>query len=202
MIINNIFTSVLVVEHLELNNNILKDMCIDKIHQYGGDNQYNFNTNEMKNVDCLVSLRKSIQAVLNVVHNELGFSGDLCQEVESMWTTLNNSERTSAAHIHYSKCLSGVYYVSASEDCGNIEFFNPNLSLQYVIPPESIGNINAFNSQTWSLKPSTGTLIIFPSWLLHYVMLNKSGVDRVSIAFDTVLQRKECQDSSVGRATD
>lgn len=44
-------------------------------------------------------------------------------------------------------------------------------------------NWNEYNSVTWTIKPQINKLIIFPAWLLHYVVGNNIS-DRISIAFN------------------
>ena len=43
---------------------------------------------------------------------------------------------------------------------------------------------NRANSEVWSLDSSEDTLLIFPSWLDHYVEPNESDEDRISISFN------------------
>ena len=46
---------------------------------------------------------------------------------------------------------------------------------------------NFFNSMTWEVTPEEGKLMIWPSWLLHYVKPNLSDDTRISIAFNTTV---------------
>ena len=70
-------------------------------------------------------------------------------------------------HSDSSHKMSGVLYLNTPKDSGNIFFVNP-------------GNLNLKSNFVPSLKD----IILFPSYLPHYVGINLSKEDRISIAFD------------------
>jgi hypothetical protein len=41
-----------------------------------------------------------------------------------------------------------------------------------------------------TFQPKTGDLIIFPSWLTHYVIMKPNNKNRISIAFNTIFNKK------------
>ena len=47
------------------------------------------------------------------------------------------------------------------------------------------------NSNLYTLTPTTGTLYIFPSYLLHYVSANLTNKDRYSLAFNLFLKNSK-----------
>ena len=63
-------------------------------------------------------------------------------------------------------------------------FCHPVMAHQYVINSEIIDKFNGFNSTVMSVTPEVGKLIIFPSWLVHYVEPNLDDSDRISMAFN------------------
>jgi len=72
-------------------------------------------------------------------------------------------------HVHGSELLSGVYYIRAENNPGNIRFFNPNPYpevYQYTIPTDNI--------LRYEVKPQKGMVILFPSWLSHEVLSSKN----------------------------
>lgn len=85
-------------------------------------------------------------------------------------------------HAHPGSILSGSIYVRADKDCNSIVFRNPNpyVKLHSVCYP------NEYSSDTMWVKPQSGDLIIFPSWLQHSSgnEINNSE-ERVCIAFNT-----------------
>jgi uncharacterized protein (TIGR02466 family) len=50
--------------------------------------------------------------------------------------------------------------------------------------PDTVKKFNSVNSGYWYAEPKEGDLIMFPSWLRHYVEPSKSNEDRISIAFN------------------
>ena len=64
---------------------------------------------------------------------------------------------------------------------------HPVAAQQYVINSDIINEYNKFTSADISVEPELGKLIIFPSWLVHYVQNNLDDSDRISIAFNIEL---------------
>ena len=52
-----------------------------------------------------------------------------------------------------------------------------------------IDDYNKFTSTDMSVTPSPGKLVIFPSWLVHYVQNNLDNSDRISIAFNVNVEK-------------
>lgn len=102
-------------------------------------------------------------------------------EISSAWIIINRGNAYNARHYHPQSALSGVIYVSADEGAGHISFIRGDLKEHYPI--------NTFNSPLFSeevtFKPEVGKLLIFPSWLYHYVKTNNNDGVRISIAFNT-----------------
>ena len=90
-------------------------------------------------------------------------------------------------HQHPNSIHSGVYYVKAPENCGNICFPNPNQTLMWGWPGGIIKTPNSTNSGIATLKPVKNLLYIFPSWTNHSVDANESDEPRISLSFNTGL---------------
>jgi uncharacterized protein (TIGR02466 family) len=86
--------------------------------------------------------------------------------------------------------MSGVFYVKCSENCGDLVFKNQNDDVlrYYLRHSNLIGGVDyeftQYTSEVWSVTPEENTLIMFPSWLGHYVEPNNSEQERISIAFN------------------
>ncbi|WP_161768747.1 TIGR02466 family protein [Picosynechococcus sp. NKBG042902] len=74
-------------------------------------------------------------------------------------------------HIHPGANISGVIYLQAPENCGNISFVNP---YSYFCAAED----------TYTVVPKKGMGLLFNSRLPHYVDVNHSEEDRISMAFN------------------
>ncbi|WP_312600367.1 MULTISPECIES: TIGR02466 family protein [Pseudomonas] len=108
------------------------------------------------------------------------------------WANVNQEGNSNAIHGHPGAFWSGVYWVDdggRTEDPGvdgDLEFCDPrgllpshyNPSLRMRIE----GCLTAGYAQSFAAK--SGTLIMFPSWLLHSVRAFKGKRPRVSIAFN------------------
>ena len=65
---------------------------------------------------------------------------------------------------------------------------HPVAAQQYVMNNKIIGEYNKFTSTDMSVEPAPGKLVIFPSWLVHYVENNLDNTDRISIAFNIEIE--------------
>ncbi len=123
-----------------------------------------------------------VREIGNSIANELGYSSRSKLSIQSMWAIENRPGASNTSHVHPGALWSGVYYVQADEDSGDIEFTDPrtaNIMLQpeYAERPESC-NISA------RYNPVPGRFLIFPSWLFHFVHPNRSPRNRVIISYN------------------
>ncbi|UWP88301.1 TIGR02466 family protein [Aliiroseovarius crassostreae] len=106
------------------------------------------------------------------------------------WMNRNPTGAFNAPHTHPGAHWSGVYYVAQPKvddpDSGRIEFLDPRSDL----PNWRLLNAKAFKVKK-SLKPKPGEMILFPSYLMHWVFPNSSAEDRVSIAFNATFSARE-----------
>ncbi len=101
--------------------------------------------------------------------------------IQNIWININPPGAYNHLHNHAGGVLSGVYYLRASEDQGNI-FFERGDDAVYFLPPTD--KPNYFNSTATTYKSITDAVYIFPSWLKHSVQPNLSKEDRISISFN------------------
>jgi uncharacterized protein (TIGR02466 family) len=136
----------------------------------------------------LKSLINIVENKFNEIHKKIGLSENQYHIVSDAWVNINNNVNIDSAHCHPGSVFSAVYYLKAQENCGDLIFINPNKALSHVIHPTLISNYNCFNEHNHRVIPITGLLIIFPSYLEHYVKANVSGQDRISIAMNSQLR--------------
>lgn len=104
--------------------------------------------------------------------------------MDTAWININGPGAYNQVHDHPNCMLSGVFYVKAPEDCGNIEFRHPSLSEMSRDWSRKEKESNKYTSHVWRFIPKENTAYIFPSWLNHQVFVNNSGEDRISISFN------------------
>jgi len=191
MIIQNIFTNVLAVEEgVKVDNKKILKYCLDRDKKHKDKNKsiyFNFLESELR------ELFKVFVDRANDLHKNLQLSNNYRQELLNSWLNVGSTPYTSIPHNHndtFGMMFSGVYYVKTDDDT-SIEFVNPNKAHEFVLFPETIDKYNTFTSNTMLLKPKTGDLILFPSWLVHYVVNNKNNKNRISIAFNTTFKKNE-----------
>ncbi|MCI0722866.1 MAG: 2OG-Fe(II) oxygenase family protein [Acidobacteria bacterium] len=106
----------------------------------------------------------------------------------SAWANVNRETHFNALHYHVGGFWSGVYYVAIPEsdrpESGAIVFRNRTLSpllASTLTAPEPLRK--AFKAEI-CFKPVPGMLLIFPSWVEHWVNPHFSKSPRISIGFD------------------
>ena len=102
--------------------------------------------------------------------------------ITQMWAIINKKDDFNVIHTHPNTYLSAAYYVKAPDDCGSIQFHEPNEVKKFRHPV--IEKHNELNSSGFSIKAEEGNLLIFPSYLYHSVGKNLSSEDRIIISFN------------------
>lgn len=105
-------------------------------------------------------------------------------EITDMWANILQPNTGHKAHTHPNNYFSGVFYVQSEEDV-NIRFLDPRPGANVINPKSK--NFNKYNSQEWSIGSKTNRVILFPSWLPHYVPTNMDKL-RISISFNIMLK--------------
>jgi uncharacterized protein (TIGR02466 family) len=104
------------------------------------------------------------------------------------WINVLGKGGLNTPHDHPAWVWSGCYYVSVpecdNELSGNIEFFDTRTNVRTL----SVEGAACFTSK-FTMKPRNGMLLIFPSYLRHWVYPNESEQDRVTIAFNARFAR-------------
>jgi uncharacterized protein (TIGR02466 family) len=114
----------------------------------------------------------------------VGFKKDSYLYLNHLWININCKSSFNRPHVHPNCVFSGVYYVDCLCNSGKIVFKHPSIAQQYFLDQNLISDYTEFNAASWSVLPETGKLIIFPSWLEHYVEPNLENQERISIAFN------------------
>jgi uncharacterized protein (TIGR02466 family) len=190
MNIEPIFYNFVANDFLKVNNSILEKYCRwlrqtsngRVVSNSGGwqSNDLDLRTSELSTLFGLIAIK------LNDIHKELQLKDSKMQVISNIWVNINDRGSFNIPHIHPSSCFSGVYYVKGDMKSGSLKFRNPNFPLEYAIRSDEIGELNGFTSASWKIIPEPGKLVIFPSWLLHYVEPSQSDEDRISISFNSM----------------
>jgi len=105
------------------------------------------------------------------------------------WVNLCRDGGYNKIHNHPGCSWSGVYYVTLGEpdpdappEAGKIEFLDPRMGATEtgLNGPDAVPKLR--------IEPEPGMMVIFPSWLYHYVNPFRGKGERISIAFNVTLR--------------
>jgi uncharacterized protein (TIGR02466 family) len=106
----------------------------------------------------------------------------------SGWATLCRRGAYHAPHSHPDSAWSGVYYVDAGAQSpdqplsGILEFLDPRSGVDAVTAPgDPYG-------EPYRVRPQAGLLVLFPSWLFHWVHPYTGQTPRIAISFNATLE--------------
>ncbi len=106
------------------------------------------------------------------------------------WVNINPPDAFNLKHDHPTSNLSGVIWLKAPKDCGNIVFESPcSFATHQEIEcynEDFKEKNNYFHS--FSFNPIEGRMVVFPSHLEHHVDFNDSQEDRISVSFNIRLE--------------
>ena len=105
----------------------------------------------------------------------------------NIWLNINGHRDYNTPHNHPKSIISGVIYLQAPEDCGDIVFYHPAYSLieSYFGTSESPPSEYAYLRYWYPAKANR--MYLFPSWLNHSVEQNLNKKEkRISMSFNFV----------------
>ena len=104
-------------------------------------------------------------------------------EVQSLWMNINYFKDFNLPHRHGNNLISGVFYLQVPKNSGCLVIQNPAERLD--THNFRVKDYNNYNSGIWKIVPKESEIILFPSWLVHYVEPNlNEGSRRISMSFN------------------
>ena len=105
----------------------------------------------------------------------------------SAWAAICRDGSYHAPHSHPDSAWSGVYYVDAGTNDGSrplsgvLEFLDPRAGVEAVTAPgDPYG-------EPVRVRPENGLIVIFPSWLYHWVHPYAGQTPRIAISFNAMM---------------
>ena len=182
-----IFSSFVAEDHLYIDNKRVRRYCMDRRDIDPGrqiSNQGGWQSEIIYNVEPdLSELAQAVIERVRAVNNNIGFA-DTKIFLQGLWVNINNNQNYNEIHDHPKSFYSAVYYVSASEDQGDLMFCHPIPFISNYFITNKIESLTPFNSNMWRMPPKTGHLYIFPAYMSHFVRRNMTDNDRISVAFN------------------
>ena len=107
----------------------------------------------------------------------------------SYWIMINSPNTYNSSHTHPNSHLSGVFWINAPKNSGDLKFINPSNFEAYV---ELHCYVNQFKLDTnvyesYIYTPTAGKMVTFPSYVIHEVLDNKSNEDRIAVSYNVTL---------------
>lgn len=134
-----------------------------------------YQSKNIKLEEYFPSLTNKLTFALENIAKDIGMSF----EVPNSWININRKNNFNKIHLHPHCAFSVVVYLKTNKNCGKITFYNPVDINSFLIGD----TLNHFYG-TYSFTPNVGDVLVFPSYLKHFVEPNMSDEDRISIAFN------------------
>jgi uncharacterized protein (TIGR02466 family) len=114
------------------------------------------------------------------------------------WATVCRAGAYHAPHSHPDSAWSGVYYVDGGAEnheqplCGMLEFLDPRAGAEAVSAPgDPYG-------EPFRVRPQAGLLVVFPSWLYHWVHPYTGETPRIAISFNASIGAPAVDEAGIG----
>ncbi len=195
------FTSPIHVITTNTESGLLEDLINDIYNIRENDSGFNLSNNMgwHSTADLFLRNEDSIKKICRICASSVGstmknyntnFNPDDYDAKFVGWINVNPKGGSNNLHTHPNSHWSGVFYVQQPIEVkgysGMIEFINPiqeGRELANLIPQKGFDPVIR-------IRPKSGQLVIFPSYLLHSVHSNNSETDRITIAFNSQLIKK------------
>jgi uncharacterized protein (TIGR02466 family) len=157
--------------------NIQKNSKNVQMSNIGGwqSKHYNENSN-----DSLLPLFDIIKKRMQEIYTKYGINKKV--EIGNYWFNVNKKNNFNRSHQHSLSKFSGVFYFKTPKNCGNIFFERPDDLLLTC----EVDNNTEYSFGDWNIEPKENMLIIFPSFLRHWVEPNQNDEERISLAINFI----------------
>ncbi|MBS0569029.1 MAG: hypothetical protein JSS28_00320 [Proteobacteria bacterium] len=148
----------------------------------GRTNRQGWNSADMAVLEqpVFATARQAIHAACTRALAEMGASA-IPFRLQS-WVNLHDRGGFNFLHVHEGSLLSGSFYIKVPPGSGRFVFRDPRpgVVLGYVkgAVPNGYSDIH--------LTPEDGLLVLFPSWMEHYVEPHANDAPRIAIAFNAI----------------
>ena len=193
ILINRMFSVPCSETKLNLDIKKIKKYCYDLKKTDSGRNVSNrdgWQSTQLFFPNPLSNLANKICEVGSKIFYALNGSEKYTINLKNMWININPKGGYNVVHVHPNSFFSGVFYVQTPKDCGNIILRHPCSHTENDWKDEFWNKLSFETSTLNYLNAKENMLYIFPSWLEHYVQVNKSKKDRISISFNLGVVKK------------
>lgn len=129
--------------------------------------------------------RELYKAFQNCVDRYSAILGINKSSIFESWMNVLMKGGSVAVHRHYGSIISAAFYPYVEDNSANLIFVNPLDGFRMMdVNEECLTCHGKYSSNIKAVEPKTGKIVLFPSWIQHYVPPNKSNL-RVTLSFNT-----------------
>jgi uncharacterized protein (TIGR02466 family) len=99
------------------------------------------------------------------------------------WVNIMGQDSAHSSHAHPLSVISGTFYVDIPKGASTLKFEDPRMNLFMNSPPIK-DKAKRPHQRIVEIKPVSGYLVLFESWLKHEVPANATKKERISISFN------------------
>ena len=140
-------------------------------------------------------INKIKESTLDISKNVFKITRPYSVDVVSLWLNKRNPNTDHTAHMHQNTFLSGVFFLEDTQS--PLCFLRPQPLP--VLP--IVDEYNEFNSNKLRHHGIKDCIVLFPSYLYHFVSINEDPKSRLTLAFDIMLRGEygEIDQTTVGQ---
>lgn len=129
----------------------------------------------------LRSLYDGFQQCVDVYSQELGLAPN---RITSSWMNILHKGGSVDIHRHHDSIVSGAFYPHVNVNSSNLIFLSPLDGYRMMDSSRFSSHASSYAGNAHHVSAETGKLVLFPSWLQHYVPQNDSDL-RITLSFNT-----------------
>ena len=126
-------------------------------------------------------LYQVFQRCVNEYSQKLGMRSN---RIVSSWVNILHAGGSVDSHRHHDSIVSGAYYPYVSPNSAPLVFVSPLDGYRMMDSQPRVDGRNPYAENAHRVLAETGKLVLFPSWLQHYVPPNASEL-RITLSFNT-----------------
>ena len=180
------FPTIIYAKDVNLDNRLFEREVVEWSKKDGGVNRTNVNGWHSQTNMHEIPVFKPLVNELFIMQEQV-FAEEWLENgatIGNMWANINPPGGYNMPHVHPNSHFSGVYYIKAPKDSGNIVFNEPKTGAHMIMPRRKEGKPPSHLWKEVHVDALEGRILIFPSWLWHSVQPNKSNDIRISVSFN------------------
>ena len=180
------FPTIVYAKDVNLDNRLFENAVIEWANKDKGMKRTNVkgwhSQTDMHTIPVFKPLVEALFKMQEEIYKEEFLSGKAM--IGNMWANINPKGGYNRPHIHPNCHFSGVYYIKAPQNSGEIVFNDPRSTSHMSMPARKEGEPPKHLWREVRVNPMVGRIIMFPAWLWHCVDPNNTNDIRISVSFN------------------